>query len=128
MIMFKSDKDLLIDEKMSLMRKKCELTCRATGETTRLIDYYIQELYKNYKEWILVEDHYDSKNSHKILINAIMKRMGIEHPQDKVIHMVRDRKHLLKLDVCNNIEYKKQEISRINTRLDEVNKIILNLS
>ena len=121
MIMFKSDKDLLIDEKMKLIRESCELTCRATGETTRLIDYYIQELYKNYKEWILVEDHYDSKNSHKILINAIMKRMGIEHPQDKVIHTIRDGKHLLKLDVCNNIEYKKRGLERINARLKEIN-------
>lgn len=119
--MYKSDKDLLIDEKMKLIRESCELTCRATGETTRLIDYYIQELYKNYKEWILVEDHYDSKNSHIILINAIMKRMGIEHPQDKVIHKVQDRKHLLKLDVCNNIECKKRELERINARLKEIN-------
>ena len=118
--MYKSDKDLLMDEKMKLIRESCELACRATGETTRLIDYYIQELYKNYKEWILVEDHYDSKNSHIILINAIMKRMGIEHPQDKVIHTVRGGKHLLKLDVCNNIEYKKRELERINARLKEL--------
>ena len=115
------DNNTLLDEKMRLMREKCELTCRAVGSTTRLIDYYIQELYKNYKEWILIEDHYNSRKSNTFLVNAIMKRMGIEHSHDKVLHKIIDGNHLLKLDVCNNIEYKKQEISRINTRLEEIN-------
>lgn len=110
----------LLDEKMRLMREKCELTCRAVGSTTRLIDYYIQELYKNYKEWILIEDHYNSRNSNTILVNAIMKRMGIEHSQDKVLHKISDGNHLLKLDVCNSIEYKKRELERINAMLKEI--------
>jgi DUF438 domain-containing protein len=126
--MMQSDLDLLKEERLSLIREKCEICSRATGETTRLIDYYIQELYKNYKEWVLIEDHYHSRNAQLNLINSIKKRMGIEHPSDILEYATDEGKHLLKLKHCSSKEYKKQELKRINERLETVKKLIFDLS
>ena len=49
---------------------------RGTGRTTRLIDSYIQELFKNGE--IEVRDHYDSIHAHKYLVKRIVDRYNNE--------------------------------------------------
>lgn len=45
---------------------------RGSGRTTRLIDYYIQELFT--KGEINVKDHYDNIIAHKYLVQRIKDR------------------------------------------------------
>lgn len=56
---------------------------RSTGKTTRLIDYYIQELYNNPNSPIKIIDHCDHPQSSKYLIKAILRRLNSEHYNDK---------------------------------------------
>jgi hypothetical protein len=55
---------------------------RATGRTTRLVDYYIQELFNNGE--IKVYDHWETKEGDRELILRIKKRMDNEHPSTKI--------------------------------------------
>ena len=53
---------------------------RRTGRTTRLIDNYIQELFKNKR--IVVKDHYQNGNDihiNEFLVDSIMRRLALEH-------------------------------------------------
>lgn len=59
-----------------------ELKYRASGRTTRLVDYYIQELFKNGKIENIT-DHYDDVNAHLRLVDLIEKRLYIEHNRIK---------------------------------------------
>ena len=134
-----SELSILKDEKMYLLREKCLVSTRAIGTTTRLIDYYIQELYSKHasrcldrntgeKLWIEIKDHHDSRKSTMLLVDAILKRMGIEHPGDSVEHKFINGKCMMRLKCCRSEEYKKQAIEEINKRLEEINKLILDLS
>ena len=53
---------------------------RRSGNTTRLIDYYIQLLFV--KGTITVIDHYDSDKSNKRLRGLILDRLRNEHTHD----------------------------------------------
>lgn len=57
---------------------------RMTGRTTKMVDEFIQKLYKNKGEWIEIYDHYPSRNADRMIIDKIIRRMQIEHPQDKL--------------------------------------------
>lgn len=59
---------------------------RATGRTTRLVDMYIQILFKNFGEWVEIRDHHDTLKSNDFLINKIGKRITLEHPDVKCFH------------------------------------------
>ena len=50
---------------------------RATGRTTRLIQYYIDQLYTTDKP-VVIYDHFDSIHAHKHLTNLIVKRFNNE--------------------------------------------------
>ena len=52
---------------------------RQTGRTIRLVDYYIQELFKNPNSWITIKDHYDHPTAHKVILGKILKRLDSEH-------------------------------------------------
>lgn len=52
---------------------------RVCGKSTRLIDYYIQELFENIDNWVLIQDHYPQNNNHALLCKRIAKRLYIEH-------------------------------------------------
>ncbi len=73
-----------INRKRDLLGQVIELSYRATGRTTRIIDEYIQELYRHLGEWIEIEDHYPSPQADRMVLDKIMARMELEHPGDKV--------------------------------------------
>lgn len=53
---------------------------RRAGHTTRQVDHYIQELYKN--GYIEPIDHYGSRQSSRLLRDRILDRLKREHPHD----------------------------------------------
>ena len=57
---------------------------RMTGRSTRMVDEFIQKLYKNEGEWVEVYDHYPSINASKMVLAKVSRRMLFEHPQDKI--------------------------------------------
>lgn len=57
---------------------------RASGRTTRLIDYYIQELFNNPNKEINIIDHTDNQQSNSYLTQMILRRFYVEHPFVKV--------------------------------------------
>ena len=57
---------------------------RATGRTTRLVDYYIQKLFNNPNEEIEIIDHYNIQQSNTHLTQMILRRMYNEHRQIKI--------------------------------------------
>lgn len=54
-----------------------ELSERATGRSTRLVDEYIQELFNDGQ--IIVEDHYGTLESNRFLFDRITTRLSQEH-------------------------------------------------
>lgn len=53
---------------------------RATGQTTRLADKYIQSLFRGGK--IVVRDHYiygEDRKANQILFDRIIRRLQLEH-------------------------------------------------
>lgn len=52
---------------------------RATGRTTRLADEYIQKLFNNPGEWVLITDHYPSRRAYESLMMIICRRVAYEH-------------------------------------------------
>ena len=57
---------------------------RATGRTTRLVDYYIQELFNHPNEEIEIIDHTNTQQSNTHLTQLILQRMYNEHRQIKI--------------------------------------------
>lgn len=87
-----------IEEDKEFLRSIEEIRCRMNGETTRRVDAYIQELYKNKGEWIEIYDHFPSINAHRMILEKIIRRMEFEHPQDKL--EIDKMKNRLKLSYC----------------------------
>lgn len=55
---------------------------RCSGRTTKLVDYYIQELFNNLGEHISIKDHFDNgnnKQANRDLYNKILDRLEREH-------------------------------------------------
>ena len=50
---------------------------RRSGNSTRLIDKYVQDLFDNGVVQVL--DHYDSHESHKRLLRIFLARLSVEH-------------------------------------------------
>ena len=57
---------------------------RATGRTTRLVDYYIQELFNNPNSEIEIIDHHNTQQSNIHLTQMILRRMYEEHRGVKI--------------------------------------------
>lgn len=55
---------------------------RATGRTTRLVDWYIQELFK--WEEVEIVDHHPNSYTNRFLTETIAKRIRHEHPHIKL--------------------------------------------
>ena len=55
---------------------------RQTGRTTRLVDFYIQELYNNSNKEIIIKDHYENNESNRYLLSRIKYRLEKEHIGD----------------------------------------------
>lgn len=55
---------------------------RTDGNTTRLADHYIQELFKTGST--RVSDHYRTHGADERLMSIVLKRLSIEHPQVKI--------------------------------------------
>lgn len=73
-----------------------------TGRTTRMVDEFVQKLYKNEGEWVKIYDHYPSNNDHRMIMQKIIKRIEFEHPSDKLeIDKLNNR---LKLTWCQRDE------------------------
>lgn len=61
-----------------------EIRFRMTGKTTRMVDEFVQKLYENEGEWVEIYDHFPSIQAHRMIFEKVIKRMLIEHPQDKI--------------------------------------------
>ena len=72
------------DERMAILEEIASFAGRCTGESTRLMDSYIQELYNHKGVWIKIVDHYGTRAADKILLGRIAKRMADEHPFDTI--------------------------------------------
>lgn len=57
---------------------------RSTGRTTRLIDYYIQELFNNPNSEIEIIDHTNTQQSNIHLTQMILRRLDNEHRGVKI--------------------------------------------
>ena len=57
---------------------------RSSGRTTRLIDYYIQELFNNPNKEIEIIDHTTMTQSNIHLTQMILRRMYEEHRGSKI--------------------------------------------
>ena len=57
---------------------------RATGRTTRLVDYYIQELFNNSNKEIEIIDHTNNQQSNIHLTQMILQRFYNEHKGVKI--------------------------------------------
>ena len=57
---------------------------RATGRTTRLVDYYIQELFNHPNEEIKIVDHTNTQQSNIHLTQMILRRIYEEHRGVKI--------------------------------------------
>ena len=57
---------------------------RGTGRTTRLVDYYIQELFNHPNEEVEIIDHTNTRQSNTHLTQLILQRMYNEHRQIKI--------------------------------------------
>ena len=57
---------------------------RATGRTTRLVDYYIQKLFNNPNEEVEIIDHTNTQQSNTHLTQLVLQRMYNEHRQIKI--------------------------------------------
>lgn len=53
------------------------LLTRRTGESTKRIDYFIQELFE--KGETTISDHHDKMDSHKLLLRRVLERLDLEH-------------------------------------------------
>ena len=78
--MYKEDKE---KEDKEFLLSIAEIRNRMTGMTTRLVDEFIQKLYKNEGEWVEIYDHFPSRNADRMILEKILKRMSFEHPEDK---------------------------------------------
>lgn len=56
-----------------------EKSGRRIGNTTRLADFYIQVLFNRGE--VQVQDHHSDYNSHRALLERILKRITTEHPR-----------------------------------------------
>jgi CRISPR/Cas system CSM-associated protein Csm2 small subunit len=57
---------------------------KATGRTTKLADYYIQELFNNPNKEIEITDHTDTQQSNVHLTQIILRRVYEEHRGVKI--------------------------------------------
>lgn len=55
---------------------------RRSGQTTRIVDKCIQELFN--KGQVFVLDHHDFGRSHEYCLKVLLRRISIEHPRTKV--------------------------------------------
>lgn len=110
-----------INRKSELIGQLVELSGRLRGRTTRIIDEYIQELYRHYGKWIEIKDHYPSPQSDHIVLNKIMARMELEHPGDKVKVNKSRKTPRIMLVTCKH-DSLMTEIKRLQHEIDELNK------
>ena len=54
-----------------------DINIRRTGRTTRLVNEYIERLFKEHT--IIVRDHYPTQLASKYMANMLKKRMEFEH-------------------------------------------------
>lgn len=79
-ILSEYSKELTIADKESIVNIINNTCDRSTGRTTRLVDYYIQQLFQNKGAYVVICDHYDSVNSHRRLYDLVVNRLQTEHP------------------------------------------------
>lgn len=89
-----------IEEDKEFLRSIEQIRTRMTGKTTRIVDEFIQKLYKNKEEWVEIYDHFPSFNASRMVLEKVLKRMSFEHPQDKIeVDKINNR---LKLTWCQS--------------------------
>jgi len=71
-------------EDKEFLQSIANMRTRMNGSTTRMVDEFVQKLYKNEGEWVDIYDHYPSRNADKMVMVKVLRRMSLEHPQDKL--------------------------------------------
>lgn len=71
-------------------------TLRVDGSSTRLLDQYVQDLFKN--GTITIRDHYDYIATHRWLFHRFMKRLELEHP-NMMKHIKTDKNLTVKFEI-----------------------------
>jgi len=75
-----AERERLRDEEFARKRKEYEESIRATGRTTRLIDNYVQELFR--KREVVLKDHHNDGEDYRAngyLATKFKDRMNLEH-------------------------------------------------
>jgi len=60
-----------------IIRNEIEGSLRHSGRTTKLADYFIQQLFTNGE--VEVRDHWDQDSAHHYLTRIIVRRLEFEH-------------------------------------------------
>ena len=108
-----------INRKTELLERLVQLANRATGESTRLADKYIQELYENQNEWVVIYGHFPSREADRQLLEIIMRRMSLEHGIDKIkVDRIKNR---LKL-ISYSRDAIREEMEKINEEMEKLEK------
>lgn len=68
---------------------------RCTGESTRLVDYYIQKIFNNPHQPILIKGHLENTNEDKDTFKRVWRRLCFEHRAD----VRKDLKHNTNLEI-----------------------------
>lgn len=58
--------------------KDCIKSGRAVGNSTRLLDHYVQKLFN--KGYVKIVDHYENTEASEHLFFKFLKRLKLEHP------------------------------------------------
>lgn len=114
------------NELHSLFGALSELKQRATGRTTRIIDYAIQCLFETPDEWIEVHDHWDTRQASKMLVDGIKRRLSIEHHLELEVRSLADNYFAIRLknyhkpDTTQEQERIKQDIETLQMELEKL--------
>jgi hypothetical protein len=97
-----------------------ELKVRGTGRTTRLVDGYIQKLYRKLGEWVPIRDHGYTRQDDSLLERNILRRMEIEHQEDKIERRHHNGRIELRIASCPSKDEIARRIADIKNALHEM--------
>lgn len=97
-----------------------ELKVRRTGRTTRLVDGYIQKLYRKLGEWVHIRDHGYTRQDDSLLERNILRRMEIEHQEDKIERRHHNGRIELRIVSCPSKDEIARRIADIKNALHEM--------
>lgn len=94
--------------------KKIANAQRGTGRTTRLVDEYIQYLYDNLDQPVVVIDHHDGFGGSRYLTERIVNRIKNEHPHDFRRIVVNNKNSSIEIMMLSNQSLLAEKIKKQN--------------